>query len=225
MRSLFFVILVIVNIFYFRKSKYLTDYQIYSFWIFFAAIFYILGEFLRALVTSRGELKNLTFNYIVFALMSPFFRLFTDPIILVRSIYNKDKKNVLNLFQSRMYEIGFLLIFSLTNLAMYRNELFQWLAYGAVGYFIIAFVFLVLNKVKLWDFRVCMFNIVILILQVSAFSIVTKEAQGVFKPWEYLTQYYPFIIPELKISFFSQFILGLLVLSLFNFNYDSKKSE
>lgn len=223
MRSIFFIICIIVNVYYFRKSKYLTDYQLYTILIFLAAALYTVGEYLRALVTSKGEMKDFSFNFIVFALFSPFFRLLSDPFIIVRSIARKEKSNIINLFQFRLYEIILLFLVSLLNLDMYRNELFQYLAYGAATYALVSFVFLVMTKTKLIELRVMGYSFIILVIQLFAFATVTYEYQGVWKPWEYLTQYYPFIIPEMKVNYFVQFILGIVFLSMFNFDSENKE--
>ena len=225
MRSFFFVVAIIINVYYFRKSSYLTDYQLYSSGIFFAAILYMIGEVFRSIAISKGKLRDFSFTYITLSLLSPFFRLFADPILVARSLIRKDKEGLVNLLHFRFVETTFLLSLSLFNLDLYRNELFRYLSYGAGLYLLVTLITLLINKTQLLDLRVVLYNFVIIIFQLSAFSIITFEYQGLWKPEQYLSQYYPFIIPEMKVSFFCQFIMGVILLSLFNFDSEKQREN
>lgn len=220
MKSLLIITLLIVNVWKFRSTQYLTSYQIYTIPIFIAALLFNLGEYFRALIIAKGEKEDLIENLYIISFLTPFFRLLIDPILILKNLLEKKNHLTINLLHLRFFEIIFWLFLLLFEIDLIKDVYFQYyfLALGAYG--LVGLAVLLVSKRKVFEVRTVVYSFLISLLQFISLLIVIYTYQHSFEVNDYFAQFLPIIIPETKVNHFSFFVLGLLFLS-----YSSKKRE
>lgn len=196
----------------FRKTIYLSSYQIYTVGVFVAALFFLMGEFLRSLLLARGDGREMAQNTLLVGLLTPFYRFFIDPILILRSFLKKDQQSLINIFHLRFFELFFIGSLIFFDFSLLKDIYYKYLILFFLIYWTFCLVYLINKRVKIFEIRYVLLSLKMFLLQFVSLFIMTNVYKNFFTIKDFYAQYLPMVIAEVRVNHFAYFVVALLVL-------------
>ena len=213
MKSLVLIIILLLNVWMFRKTIYLNSYQIYNVPIFLAAFLFILGEGIRSLLISKAEYQELKKHLMWIGLLTPFYRYLIDPVLMIKNYKIRRFDLVINLLHLRFLELSCFFLLSLMDLSLYADYYFKYFFMACGAYWALSLLVLLKNKVKVFEVRFTLYTFFMFILQLSSLFIVISIYKHSFDIKDYFSQFLPIIITEVRLNHFVLFIIAIMFLA------------
>lgn len=211
MKVLFYFLIILLNIFFFRYVIYIDNFVKQSLYAYFAVFLYLLSEIVRTFNFTRDLRQNFLQTFIIQAFCGPTLLYITDLIHIIR-FKSKGNKYLSHFLSARFFDLLFIFIF----LVCSRFQLIGfYLVFfiGIISYLIFILIYFRNSMKELFSFRNFLYSFMTMSLFFIAYNLFEYNLSERVDVVNIIPFYFPMISNNMRLGIFAHFLISIFLVS------------